>query len=383
MKIGFDAKRAYHNATGLGYYSRTLIQSMSEFYPEHQYFLFNPKASDQFSFKSDHLVEIRPRKFLHKWITPLWRTFGITPELKRLGIDLYHGLSHEIPAGIRSAGIRSVVTIHDLMPERFPEQYHALDAYTYKKKTRYACEQADKIICVSRQTQEDVMEFYGVDESRTTVCYESCDPVFGIPVSEEEKNRVSDLYCLPDRFFLSVGSVIERKNLLNTCKAFLQLKDKVDLPLVVVGSGGEYQEKVKDFILRNGMEDRVIFLSSRRAGEKFPGFLCPNDLAVIYQSAVALIYPSLFEGFGLPVLEALNSRLPVITSCRSSMSEITGEAALLVEPGSVDEIADAIERIYTDTPLALSLAEKGLTHARLFTGRLCAENVMRVYQELW
>ena len=131
MNIGYDAKRAYHNSTGLGYYSRTLIQLLAKQYPEHQYYLFNPKISAKFSLKGENLHEILPHGFLHTLFRSAWRSSWVKGDLKKNKIDLYHGPSHEIPMGIHTTGIKSVVTIHDLIHERFPQQYNPIDVKIY------------------------------------------------------------------------------------------------------------------------------------------------------------------------------------------------------------------------------------------------------------
>ncbi len=188
MNIGFDAKRAFHNSTGLGHYSRTLIRSLADCYPEHQYYLFNPKPSSLFSFPEKNIQEVRPASFINNIFSSVWRSSWVKNDLKKYKIDIYHGLSHEIPVGIQKTGIKSVVTIHDLIHERHPEQYNAIDVKIYNKKFRYACANADKIIAISEQTKKDIIEFYKTPEEKITVCYQSCNPAFSTAVSETEKD---------------------------------------------------------------------------------------------------------------------------------------------------------------------------------------------------
>jgi glycosyltransferase involved in cell wall biosynthesis len=383
MNIGFDAKRAFHNGTGLGHYSRTLIRSLADYYPQHEYFLFNPKLSDLFKIEGKNLHEILPQSFHHKLFPALWRSSWVKADLEKLKIDIYHGLSHEIPVGIQSTGIKSVVTIHDLIPERFPQQYSKIDVKIYHSKFKYACDHADKIIAISRQTKHDIIDFYGIPREKITVCYQSCNPAFGKPVSEEEKLKIKKKYDLPGRFFLYVGSVIERKNLLNICKAMFLLRNETNIPLVVIGDGKKYKELVKDYIRQNGLDNRIIFLSENPLARVSSSFLKAEDFPAIYQSAIAMIYPSFFEGFGIPVLEALWSRLPVITSNVSCLPEAGGDGAYYADPGSAEEIAEGMKRIYADQPLADELKERGWQHAQHFTQQKCAEAVMKVYKSLW
>jgi glycosyltransferase involved in cell wall biosynthesis len=380
MNIGFDAKRAYHNGTGLGHYSRTLIRSLSEYYPEHQYYLFNPKASSVFTLPGNNIHEILPRSFPSTLFRSAWRSSWVKKDLKKYKIDLYHGLSHEIPVGIDTTGIRSVVTIHDLIHERYPGQYNPIDVKIYSRKFRYACEHADKVIAVSQQTKKDIIDFYKTPAEKIVVCYQSCNPAFGKKITEEEKNNVKAQYGLPDRFFLYVGSVIERKNLLNICKAVFLLRNEIDIPLIVIGEGGKYKQRVKDYIKQNGVDKKIFFLSENPWAKFSKSFQSAADFPAIYQSATAMIYPSFFEGFGIPVLEALWSRLPVITSDVSCLPEAGGDGAYYVNPNNTEEIAEAMKRIYADKEFASGLKEKGWRYSQNFTPQKCADSIMNVYK---
>jgi glycosyltransferase involved in cell wall biosynthesis len=287
-----------------------------------------------------------------------------------------------VPIGIDKTGIKSVVTIHDLIFERYPEQYAKIDEEIYRQKYKYACEHADHVIAISEQTKKDLVEFYQTPENKITVCYQSCHPAFGLSVSEKIKQQVKEKYNLPDEYFLSVGSIIERKNLLNVCKAAYLLRNEVNIPLVVIGDGGKYKQKVKDFISQNGLGNRVIFLSENPLASVSSSFLRAEDFPAIYQLATAMIYPSFFEGFGIPVLEALWSRLPVITSNVSCLPEAGGDGAYYVNPASSEEIAEGMKKIYCEKIFAATLSEKGFNHAQNFTQQKCAAGVMDVYNRL-
>ncbi len=383
MNIGFDAKRAFHNQTGLGHYSRNLITALVEYYPEHQYYLFNPRHSQLFRPYTQNMHEVQPTSFFHKLITSAWRSSWVKRDLEKYGINLYHGLSHEIPLGIQKTGIKSIVTIHDLIHERHPEQYNPVDVKIYSKKFRYACIHVDKIIAISEQTKRDIIEFYKIPEERIAVCYQSCNTAFGRTESEETRKKIKEQYGLPDEFFLYVGSVIERKNLLNICKALFLLRNDMDIPLVIIGDGGKYKQQVKDYILQNGLAEKVIFLSEKLAAKSSQSFQPASDFPAIYQSAIAMIYPSFFEGFGIPVLEALWSKLPVITSNTSCLPEAGGEGSYYVNPASAEEIAAGMMKIFSDKQFAETMKEKGWQHAQNFTPQKHAESVMNVYKTVW
>lgn len=382
MRIAFDAKRAYQNSTGLGNYSRTLVSSLAMYFPENQYFLFAPKITDRFDIHPFPNVQaFSPQQFPYTLVSSAWRSSGVKKDLLKNQIDIYHGLSHEIPLGIHRTGIQSVVTIHDLIFERFPNQHKKLDVLIYRKKFKHACKNANVIIAISHQTKQDLVDLYKLPPEKIEVCYQSCDPIFAEEVKKEEKEKIRNLYKLPPRYFLSVGSVIERKNLLTICKALNHLKHRLPIPLVVVGNGGSYKKLVKQYISQTGIEDLVIFLSDQPdQGPK--GAKSSSHLPAIYQMAEALLYPSTFEGFGIPILEAMFSKVPVITSNVSCMPEAGGDAAVYIDPFDFESLAEKMEEICNNKKLATSIGEKGWIHAQHFTPYKTALNVVEVYKKL-
>jgi glycosyltransferase involved in cell wall biosynthesis len=377
MKIGFDGKRAFHNTTGLGNYSRTLIRGLATWYPEHEYYLFNPKPSRKFSkpvFPQVH--EVLPAGLINKTFSSAWRSSWVKKDLEQLGIQLYHGLSHEIPHGIQHTAIPSVVTIHDLIFERYPEQFGKINVQIYRHKFKYACRNANRIIAISQQTKQDIIDWYGIREEKIDVCYQSCDPVFAEVIAESDKQRTRKRYNLPQQFFLYVGSIIDRKNLLGICQA-LHINGNGSLPLVIIGDGRAYKQKVKEYIRDKGLSSQVIFLS-----ETQPIGKDTRELATIYQLSTALVYPSCFEGFGIPVLEAMWSGVPVITSSVSCLPETGGEAALYVDPSSPESIAAAMKRIQDNEDLRREMILLGHRQAENFTLEKCTDEIMRVYKKM-
>jgi|SRR5688572_25599904 len=383
MNIGFDGKRAFHNRTGLGNFSRTLIRLLSSHYPEHQYYLFNPKRSAEFEITGPSIHEVLPGGIAGKLFPSAWRSSWVKKDLERLKIDIYHGVSHEIPIGIQRTGIPSIVTIHDLIHERHPDQYNPIDVKIYRKKFRYACRHSDKIMAISLQTKNDIIELYNIPEEKIAVCYQSCNPVFAKQASVEEKEKLRAKYQLPEAFFLYVGAIVERKNLLNICKAIFILKNEPGIPLVIAGEGGKYKEQVKEYIREHGLEDKIIFLYERKQVMADFGFIPMDEMPVLYQSAIAMIYPSSYEGFGAPVLEALWSRLPVITSNVSCLPEVGGPGSYYVDPGSPEEIARGMKRIYGDRFLATIMKDKGWEHALKFSPQQYVDSVIELYKSLW
>ncbi|HEU4554437.1 MAG TPA: glycosyltransferase family 1 protein [Chitinophaga sp.] len=374
MNIAFDAKRAFQNNTGLGNYSRSLISALATFFPEQHYFLFAPKQTGMFNTAPyPGMQTVLPQKPLHRWLRAAWRSRWVVNDLLSHHIHLYHGLSHEIPFGIHRTGIKSVVTMHDLIFERYPAQYNPVDVQTYRRKARYACEQAGRVVAISEQTKADLITFYHTPAEKIAVVYQSCDPMFAVAHTPEQLQEMRRRYSLPQDYLLYVGSVIERKNLLGVVQALRQLPPSCQAPLVILGDGRAYKKRVKAFIASHGLQQQVIWLNEQGR----PGYA---HLPLLYQGARALLYPSIFEGFGIPILEALWSRTPVITSQGSCFAETGGNAALYVDPLQPHTIAHAICRVMEDSALAQDMREKGWAHAQLFTPEKCAAAMMKVYE---
>ncbi|MBO9618497.1 MAG: glycosyltransferase family 4 protein [Niabella sp.] len=379
MNIGFEAKRAYHNNTGLGVFSRVLISLLSEHFPQNDYYLFNPKPGKSFHPVQKNMHEVLPTAPLHKLLRSFWRSRWITKDLVKHRLDLYHGLSHEIPVGIAQTGIPSIVTIHDLFPELYPHQYKPIDTKIYRAKSRYACTHATKIMAISEETKNHIIRIYGIPAEKIRVIYQSCPPAFGVLQTEERKAAVRQQYNLPAQFFLHVGTIIERKNLLNICKALQLIRNEIPIPLVVVGNDGGFKEKVKAYLKEADLEDRVIFLSEQLALAGKKPFIAAEDLPALYQSATAMIYPSYFEGFGIPIVEAMSGGVPVITSNTSCLPEIAGNAGWLVNPDAPEEMATGLRKVYTDTAFADEMRQKGFENAKRFLPEVFINDVMNLY----
>jgi len=370
MRIGFDAKRAFFNKSGLGSYSRNLIQGLTQKYPENEYVLYTPAVSDELFEPSQPSIRVKaPKKVLHRLFSSYWRSFYLSEQLPKDRIEIYHGLSHEIPYNFPNRQVRSVVTIHDLIFLRLPHMYRLIDRIVYTKKFKYSCQAADRIIAVSRQTAEDVVEFFHISPEKIDVVYQGCNPVFNTEVPLIEKEILRMKYLLPKSFILYVGTIEERKNLLTLIKALHY--GKIDIPLVVIGKPTPYLNKIVEFIERHSLIN-IIFCD----------VVQNQDLPGIYQLADLFVYPSIFEGFGIPILEALYSRVPVITSRASSMTEVGGEYTVYVDPNNVEEMAAAIKKVLYDTDLQEKMVAEGIRHARNFDPEKVTTNVMDVYRKV-
>jgi glycosyltransferase involved in cell wall biosynthesis len=360
MRIGFDAKRIFQNATGLGNYSRSVVKNLAEKYPENEYVLFTPNARNVLPFpsKNENVKTVVGRG-------SVWRSFGIRRDIVRNKIDVYHGLSNELPFSINKTDAKSVVTIHDLIFEHFPHHYPGVDRTLYDVKSKFAVNHADIIVAASESTKRDIVDYYKVTPDKIHVVYQSCDDVF-----YDEHNADLSNYHLPSEFMLYVGSVTERKNLLAVCKAYLLIPDAQKIPCVIIGNGKRYAEEVKTFIAEHHLQHWFIFL------ENIPTL----ELPAFYRKASCFIYPSLYEGFGIPILEAMVCNCPVITSGVSSLPEVGGDAAAYVNPASPEEIAIQILNVLTNSEMRAAMISRGKSRLPIFDKFSLAEKMMALYQ---
>jgi len=375
MNIGFDAKRITHNGTGLGNYSRFIVRILSEQFADNQYHLYSPsKGKVSLRSKVEKLPNVvlhYPSCFFYKMFGSMWRSGGLLPDLQRDEIQLFHGLSNEIPYGLHKKHIPSIVTIHDLIFMRFPQFYKPIDRRIYEKKFRRACLESDRIIAISEATKRDIIDFFGIEEQKISVVYQGCDPIFLQPVSKEEKQRIKNKYHLPEHYILNVGTIEYRKNLLSVVKAMTILQDQ-DIKLVAVGRKTPYTKEIEDYIQEKGLQSRIQLLHN----------VLWEDITAIYQSASLFVYPSLFEGFGIPIIEAIHSNLPVIAATGSCLEEAGGKASAYVDPENIEMLASSINAILSSPETIAKMIEESKTYVARFFDQQIAQELMSVYQQV-
>ena len=359
LTIGLDAKRIVKNGTGLGSYGRTLVNDLATLPLELRLYAPDQGHDDLRSQikKEENITFCYPEK------APLgkafWRSRGIVSDLKRDGVQLFHGLSGELPIGIRKSGIKSVVTIHDLIFLRYPEFYHWLDTKIYAWKFRQTIKEADHIIAISECTKRDIMAFGQVDERRISVIYQSCAPRFS---------------CLQhqagERYILSVGSIEARKNMLLAVKALAYLPE--DLKLIMVGRHTAYTDKVLDYAKQHQLEHRVKVMHG----------VSDEALPQLYAGAEAFVYPSRYEGFGIPIIEAISSGLPVVACTGSCLEEAGGPDSLYVDPDDEQAMAHAISQVLKGAEGREERIRRSQEYIRRFEGNDVASQVAELYQRL-
>lgn len=378
MKIGFDAKRAAQNRTGLGNYSRFVIRILSQYHADNDYILYVPDARrtpylNEMPTLND--VSIRyPESGMGRRLPSLWRVWGITSQAQADGITLFHGLSNELPLSAGVSEFKKVVTVHDLIVLSHPQFYPAIDRRIYEFKIRRACRIADRIIAVSRFTASELVSRCHVDPAKIDVVYQGCDPAFGRPISDEKLEEVRLRYSLPDSYMLYVGTIEERKNMMLAIRALHTLQERRQLPddmhLVIVGRATPYLDKIKSYISEHRLTDRVTVLHN----------VPFDDLPSVYRLARAFVYPSVVEGFGIPLLEAITSGIPAIGCTGSCLEEAGGPESLYVSPDSPEELADAMLRVWTDHDLRTRMIAAGRVYARQFSDELLSDQLISVYR---
>ena len=376
MTIGFDAKSIVCNITGFGNYGRTLVGDMAEAVPAGTVLnLYSPVRGDEALRRQ---LTLRPcMRFVYPDaaginapLQALWHMRGMVKDLVRDGVRLYHGLAGELPVGIREAGIRTVVTIHDLIFMRHPEWYSWADRKLRRWKFLKTCQEADRIIAISECTKRDIMLYGDVPAEKIDVIYQSCGTLYKMREGEKKMHEVHINYMLPERYIVSVGALEERKNIMLAVKAMHRLPD--DVSLVVVGKDGPYGERVRRYIAANGLGGRVMFLHD----------VPTDDMPAIYQMAEACVYPSRYEGFGLPVIEAIQSGLPVVACKGSCLEEAGGNATLYVDPDDVAGMAHALRLTLKGAPGREERIEAGRQYITRFENAEVAQKVLGVYREL-
>ncbi len=371
MKIGFDAKRLFLNYTGLGNYSRTLVSNMQKFFPENEYFLYTPKAirnkdTEEFFDKSKFTIREN-----HSLFKPYWRSISIVKDLKKDKIDIYHGLSAELPAGINKTGIKSVVTIHDLIFKFVKKDYKPIDRFIYNLKTKAACRKADIIITISNKTKNDLVKIYNINPAKISVIYLPVSDIFSKNYPDRELYEAKTKFHLPDRFFLYVGSIIQRKNLKVVIEAMNTIDKDVLIPLIVVGNGKKYLLETIELVKRYSLEEKVIFLQN----------ISNRDLPKIYRLSDFFVFPSYYEGFGLPVLEAIRSGKPVLVSDNTSLIEVAGKCGISQPFDDIDAWSQSLKTMIMKKPFP-DFENKCKGHLLKFDQKIITTAILQEYRKL-
>jgi glycosyltransferase involved in cell wall biosynthesis len=371
-RIGFDALRALRNATGLGNYSRGLLRGLRAVDPAIDLHLFTTTSPrpEYASLPGELGAELHlpPAAWQHRGLRALWRTFRLGRAARRAGLDLFHGLSHEIPRDLPGTALPSVVTFLDLIYHHHPEYFPLFDRRSYEWRYHWSAVHATAIIAISAQTRDDLTACYGIPAERIRVIPPARDPRFAIPCTGEALATVRARYQLPTEYLLSVGTLEPRKNQRLAIEALARLGTAAPL-LVLVGRDGGSAGALRHAAESLGVASRVRILTSVTA----------EELPALVQAATLFLYPSLVEGFGMPIVEALSAGVPVITSTGGCFAEAGGAGTRYVEPTDAPGLAETIAEVLADPALAEAMRTAGRRHAEGFDGATLARRLLAVY----
>jgi glycosyltransferase involved in cell wall biosynthesis len=365
MIVAYDAKRLFCNRTGLGNYSRSLVANLVQTVPELRPQLYTPRISlpshQIAAFTQPPYQVYTSQHPIKAW----WRSFGIRNDLQHSEAKIYHGLSNELPWKLSATGIKTVLTVHDLIFKRYPEFFPWIDRQFYAWKAAYSCQQADLILAISESTKQDLIHYYQLPAHKIKVLYQACAAsYYNLPSLDFAPLQAQ--YQLPKEFILFVGTLEPRKNLSLLLQAHQLLPKAQQLPLVLVGRGQlppEYRPSMPVHWLDN--------------------IQSTQELQTLYQAARVLVYPSLYEGFGLPIVEALLCKTPVVAAQSSSLPEAGGPHSWYVPPHDAKACAQAISRVLTDDNLAEQMRQKGWEYAhRNFAPSVLSQQLLQYYQDL-
>lgn len=373
MRICIDVSPTVHGKAGLGRVARELAERLAVSDPAHEYCLFYYQPSRAHVPASlsglPALTVPLPAK---PWRMSVLLAYYAGLSMDRLlpNVALFHGTEHLLPPTRR---VRTVFTLHDLIPQLFPQFHLPLNRWFLDRMFPRFLRRADAVIAVSECTRRDAMRIYGIPEDRITVVYNGVHPRFKPGLTAERASEVRARYRLPDRYILYVGTIEPRKNLERLAEAFAALKaDGFPHGLVLAGSRGWLDQPVFDRVAALGLQGQATL----------PGFITDDDLPAVYGAADLFVFPSLYEGFGLPALEALACGVPTVVSNASSLPEVVGDAAIQVPPEDTHALVDAMRRTLTDEALRARLAARGPRQAAQFTWERTAAETLAVYERV-
>jgi glycosyltransferase involved in cell wall biosynthesis len=366
MKIAIDVHSLGTQSGGNETYCRQLLRGLAQSPGTNQYELFytNPSALTAVDSGSGafHFTPI-PKN-------PIVRICAVLPRLlAQTKPDIFHA-QYVLPPFVKT---RTVLAIHDLAHEHFPEFFHPVEALRMKTLVRWSAKRASHIMTISEFSAADIARRFDLPRERITVAYLAASPDFHPRDRAQSQKYLARKYGLTFPFILYVGRIQARKNLPRLVEAYARLrKQGLDARLVMVGKRDWQSEQLLAKIKDLGLEDSVIF----------PGFVPFEDLPLFYNAAEVFVFPSFFEGFGLPVVESMASGVPTITSFGSSLEEVAGDGALLIDPSDTGSITDALGKVLGDPGLRQDLAIRGLERSKEFTAGNLAEKALAVYRSL-
>ena len=370
--IAIDYTPAYEQGAGIGRYVRELVSALTQQDQQTAYRLFVAGASstqDLPTFPANY--QWQTTRLSPKWLARLWHRLHFPLHIERFigDVDLYHATDFVLPPTHKST--KTILTVHDLSFVRVPETASPSLRQYLNQVVPKSVEKATHILADSQATKDDLIELYGTPESKITVLLSGVQDNYQPIVDRQKLTNIREKYSIPNHPYLfSVGTVQPRKNYSRIIQALAQLRQHgYDLSLIIAGGKGWLEDEMYQTIKQTQMSEYVHLI----------GFVDDADLPALYTSAEVTIFPSLYEGFGFPVLESMACGTPVVTSNVSSLPEVGGDVALLVNPTKVDEITQAIQKILDDPDHYQNLSQRGLEHIKKFSWANSAKQLKQIY----
>ena len=390
MRIAIDGRTIVRMRSGVGMYAERIVRALLQIDHRNEYFLFLTEPSSTLDFPNLKQVLIKgyDQIFLKQW----WESFSLPRYLENHKIDLYFSPSYTLPLLPRFARfgrmlpipsswkipfnldrrVKYVVAIHDLVGFALPDTFTLKMRLWQKLFVSNAVHSADRILASSESTKRDLFRFFDFDREKVSVVYLSLDEQFARVKRRKLLAKVRAKYSLPEQFILAVGTIEPRKNIAGAARAYSllpsDLRDKCKL--VIAGGKGWHTDAIFGEVNRLGIQADVTFL----------GFVDQEDLSALYSLASVFVYPSLYEGFGFPPLEEMACGTPVITSTRSSLPEVVGDAAIMTEPTDYRTMSDEISKVLTNRKVQTELIRRGLRQAKRFNWRLAAQRTLKIFE---
>jgi len=374
MKIAIDATIVREENTGTGFYILNLLNGLLKIDEKNEYIIFIDEsvAKNMLKIKKSNFKIIN-KVFKYKLTRILWQLLILPMVLKKKKVNILHSANYVTP--LYKLGFKIIVTIHDVTFLLFPEKYTITKRLFYRLMIPIFVKISDKIIAISDNTKKDILLIFKVPDEKVVVIYATCSENFNNIIDENKNTEVLSRYNIDKAFMLFVGMIEPRKNIISILNAFKDMDKEIDADLVIVGKKGWYFKEIEDFIIQSknsNLKNKIIFT----------GYVPENEIKSLFQKALFFIFPSFYEGFGLPPLQAMACGTPVITSNISSLPEVVGEAAIYIDPYELEELKNAMLYLYNNIAKREELIKKGFLQCDNFRIEIVARSLVNVIENM-